>query len=188
MACLAECSPTIRKKTAAAGCNITTRPGGIFAVVFMLCDASFSDVSGGEITDVGTWQTLIEDDKIFFASNIIGSKAVGSPTTLRVSSCQPEIQVGNAETISIRDYGADNVDLTDYDFWADIQANQQTLKFGYVTCDDLVYFFEDKEYSIVVGDVRPETKEEPAHFAATITTNQIGIRVPVKVTGLSSIL
>ena len=187
MGCTSACSPTITA-LAASGCNIVTRPGGIRAFGVMLCDANFSDVSGGVITDVATWETLIADEKIFLSGQVIGSKAKGSPTSLRVASCLPEVVVGKSNTISIRDYNSDNTTFTDYAFYSDIEANFARLKFFYITCDELVYFIEDGEWSAAVDDVRDETKEAPAYFDLTVTCNSLQMIVPVKVAGITDIL
>lgn len=187
MSCISACSPSITKWTI-EGCNITTRPGGMLAFGVMLCDASFSDVSGGSITDVATWEQLITDEKIFVSGKIIGSKAKGSPTTLRVASCLPEVVVGKTTTISIRDYNSDNTSFDDYAFYRDIETNYARLKFFYITCDELVYFYEDGEWSAQIDDVREETKEQPAYFDFVATATPSAMVVPTKVVGISDII
>lgn len=187
MSCLSACSPSITKWEI-EGCNITTRPGGMLAHGVMLCDASFSDVSGGSISDVATWEQLIADEKIFVSGKIIGSKAKGSPTTLRVASCLPEVVVGKTTTISIRDYNSDNNDFKDYSFYQDIEENYARLKFFYITCDELVYFYEDGEWAAQIDDVRDETKEQPVYFDFVVTATPKLMVTPIKVTGISDII
>lgn len=187
MSCLPACSPTIEPMVLAA-CTPTTKPGGIRAHGVMLCDAEFSDVSGGAITDVSTWEALIADDKIFVSGHVVGSKAQGSDTNTRVASCLPEVKTGSTKTISIRDYNADPENQTEYDFYKSIEDNYASLKYFYITCDELVYFYENGIWSAVVDDVRGETKEEPVHIAVTVNVNEIGMKKPVKVTGILDII
>jgi len=187
MSCLTACSPTITPMVTAT-CSPITKPGGIRAMGVMLCDAEFSDVSGGSITDVATWEALIADEKIFISGQVIGSKAAGSDTNTRIASCIPEVKTGSTKTISIRDYNSDPENLTEYEFYGDIEANYNTLKFFYITCDELVYFYDNGIWSAAIDDVRPETKEEPVHIAITVNVNEIGMKKPVRVDGILNII
>jgi hypothetical protein len=187
MSCLSACSPTITPMVLAT-CTPQTKPGGIRAIGVMLCDADFDDVSGGAITDPSTWQTLIEEGKIFVSGHVVGSKAQGSDTNLRIASCLPEVKVGSTKTITIRDYNADPENLTEYDFYKSIEDNYATLKFFYVTCDELVYFYENGVWAAGVDDVRGETKEEPVHIAITVNVSEIGMKKPVKVEGILEVI
>lgn len=187
MSCLTACSPEVVPMVLAT-CTVRTSPGGIRAHGVMLCDADFDDVSGGSISDVSTWQTLIEDAKIFVSGHVVGSKAQGSDTNTRVASCLPEVKTGSTKTISIRDYNTDPTGLTEYDFYKSIEDNYATLKYFYITCDELVYFYENGVWSAVVDDVRGETKEEPRHIAFTANVSEIGMKKPVKVPGILEVI
>lgn len=187
MSCLTACSPEVTPMVLAT-CSVTTKPGGIRAIGVMLCDAEFSDVSGGAITDAATWQTLIDDAKIFVSGQVIGSKAQGSDTNTRVASCLPEVKTGSSKVISVRDYNSDPENFTEYAFYSSIESNAGYLKFFYITCDELVYFYENGIWSASIDDVRPETKEEATHMAITVTVNELGIKTPVKVVGILDII
>lgn len=187
MSCLASCSPTVIPMVRAT-CTVITSPGGIFCHGVMLCDKDFDDVSGGAITDVSTWETLIADGAIFVSGQVRGSKAQGSDTNTRVASCLPEVKTGSLKTIQILDFNTDPQTLTEYDFYKSIEENYATLKFFYVTCDELVYFYENGLWSCTVDDVRGETKEEPRQIAYTVNITEIGMKKPVKVPGIISVV
>jgi len=184
MACLSACSQDVTPMITAT-CSVVTKPGGIMCHGVMKCDASFDDVSGGSITDVATWTELKEQGKIIFSGQIVGSMAAGSPTKTRVASCKPEQTTGSQKVISTRDYNSDPENLTEYDFYNEVQANDAALKYFCVTCDELVYLYEDGKWSGTFDEVRPETNEEPTHIAGTITVTELGIKKPVKVAGIS---
>jgi hypothetical protein len=105
-----------------------------------------------------------------------------------VASCLPEVKTGSTKTISIRDYNTDPTGLTEYDFYKSIEENYATLKYFYITCDELVYFYDNGLWVAVVDDVRGETKEEPRHIAFTANVSEIGMKKPVKVEGILEVI
>lgn len=188
MSCLTACSPELTPVTL-ADCTPVFMNGGIRALAFMKCDASFSDVSGGSISDVATWEALVESGDIVFSAPILGSKPKGSTTNLRVQSCSPEIPVSRTQTINFKDFNADLETLTQYDFWINKQENFQALKLLYITCEGYVYGpFEDKTWTLDVDDVREETKESPTYIEGTITITKFAMTKPVFVDGILTLL
>lgn len=189
MGCLEACSPTL-SPLVLADCTPAFMNGGIRALAFMKCDADFdTDVSGGSITDVDTWETLVAAGKIVLTAPVIGSKPKGSPTNLRVQSCAPEIVVSRTQTINFRDYNADLANLTHYNFWISIQEQYQQLKFMYISCEGYVYGpFDNKTWVLDIDDVRDETKEAPLYMDGVITITKLLMTKPVMVDGILDIL
>lgn len=169
-----------------ATCTPLLRPGGIRAFGVMKCDVEFSDVSGGTISELEAWEAFIASGDITFSGYVVGSKAAGSDTNLRVASCLPEVKVGRSTVISIRDYNS-ATDGTDYLFYQSLE-NYAGFHFFYITCDELVYFYDVGTWVASPDDVRGETSEEPVHFAMNVTTNFLGIKVPVSVPGILGLL
>lgn len=169
-----------------ATCTPLTRPGGIRAFGVMKCDSEFSDVSGGTIEEVEAWEAFIDADIIVTSGYIVGSKAAGSDTNLLVASCLPEVPVGRQTVISLRDYNSPT-DLSNYAFYQGL-TNYAGFHFFYITCDELVYFYDVGTWVSSPDDVRGETPQEPLHFATTVTSNFMGIKVPVYVPGILGLL
>lgn len=189
MGCLTACSPDITPFEL-ANCTPAFMNGGIRALAFMKCDADFStDVSGGSITNVATWEALVAAEKIFLTAPVVGAKPKGSPTSLRVQSCAPEMVVSRTQSITFRDYNADLNSLTHYDFWISIQENYQALKLMYISCEGYVYGpFDNKTWVLDIDDVREETKEAPVFMDGAITITKLLMTKPVLVDGILDIL
>jgi hypothetical protein len=188
MGCLSACSPDITPAQYAS-CDPAFMKGGIRALGFLKCDASFDEVSGQSIADVAVWEALLESGDLFLTAPVIGSKPKGSATNLRVQSCAPEIVVNRTQTISFRDYNADLEDLSHYDFWISIQQNYQSLQLVYITCEGYVYGpFDNKTWVLDLDDVREETSEQPVFMDGTITITKLLMTKPVLVDGVLNIL
>lgn len=188
MSCLEACSPELTPITLES-CTPQFMQGGYRALAFMKCDASFSDVSGGSITDLATWEALVASGDIVFSPPIIGSKPRGAATTLRVQSCSPEIVTSRTQTINFRDYNANLDDLSHYDFWINKQQNYAAMKLLPITCEGYVYGpFEDKTWTLDIDDVREENNEQPVFMDGVITITKLLMTKPVLVNGILSIL
>lgn len=179
--CPSGCSSSI-PAVAQSGCNIVTRPGGVGRLIFMKCDVSFTD-----ITDLTEWQTKMTAGDVHASPEIKGSKPKGTFTKKKVASCRPEKVVSGSKSIQFTDSNADNTNFTDYAFWNHIMANQETLQFAYMTCDDLLYPFVG-DFSLEMDDVRPDTNQEEAVFDGTITWDELAMGVPQQIAGLYDIL
>lgn len=180
--CAPGCAPASIPAMGAAGCNITTRPGGFDRVIFMTCDSVIADLA-----TLSQWQTLIDTDKIHATGRVLGQKPKGSPSKRRVASCVPERTVNYTRQWSWKDSNADNANLTDYEFYSFVDANQDVLKIGFLTCDDLFYGFFDS-YSLDVDDTRPETNDEDAVFEVVVEVKSRVLSTPTLIPGLSAIL
>lgn len=183
--CLGACSGEITKMTLAT-CTPLLRPGGMRAFGVMKCDSEFSDVSGGTIQEADAWEAFINAGIIITSGYMVGSKAAASDTTLLVSSCLPEVPQGRSTAITLRDYNS-AADLSDYAFYQALR-NYAGFHFFYITCDELVYFYDVGTWVASPDDVRPETSTESVHFATTVTSNFNGIKVPVHVSGILGLL
>ena len=183
--CLSSCTGEITRMTL-ADCTPLLAPGGIRAHGVMKCNVEFGDVSGETIEEVAAWEAFIGSGDIVISGFVVGSKAAGTDTNLRVASCLPEVKVGSNKVITIRDYNSAS-DLTDYDMYSAME-NYAGFHWFYITCDDKVYFYDVGTWVSSIDDVRGETREEPVFFQATITTNLIGMKKPVIVPGITSII
>ena len=114
MGCLAECSPTL-SDLVLGSCTQETMQGGIRALAFLKCDATFDDISGG-ISAVSAWETLVASGDLVFTGPILGSKPKGAVTNLRTQSCSPETPVARTQTLQFSDFNADLENFTHYDF------------------------------------------------------------------------
>lgn len=165
-----------------SGCNIVTRPSGVGRLVFMKCDASFLD-----ITDLAEWTTKMTAHTVHASAEIKGSKPKGSFNRKKLASCRPEKVVSGQKSIAFTDSNADNTTFADYDFWNHIMENQETLQFGYVTCDDLFYGFIG-DFSLEIDDVRTDTDQDEMVFDGTINWSSVQMETPVSIPGLYDIL
>lgn len=155
-------------------------------MAFMKCDAEFGP-SG--ISSVAEWEALIASGDIIITRQVLGEKTEGSPTTLRVASCLPEIVTGRTQTINFQDYNADDENYTHYDMWISLQENYGALIFFYITCDELVYGpFANGTFVLDVDDIRPQTSEEPMYIGGSVTINKKLMTKPVKVAGILDII
>lgn len=187
MSCLDTCAPSLTPLVLGS-CTQTFMKGGLRALAFLKCNASFDDVSGG-IEDVTAWETLVESGDLVFTGPIIGSKPKGTATRLRTQSCSPEVVTARTQTINFRDFNADLDTLTQYDFWNSIQNNYSTLQLLYITCEGYVYGpFDNGIWTIDVDDVRNETSEEPVFMDGSISISKLELTKPVLVDGILAIL
>lgn len=188
MGCLDECAPALPEMVANE-CEQRFMKGGIRALFFMKCNASFDEVSGETIADIAVWNALVASNDLVFSSEIIGSKPKGTATRLRTKSCSPEVVVSKQQVINFRDYNADLGYLTHYDFWISIDNNYSNLKVGYITCEGYVYGpFDNRTWSMDLDDVRDENSEQPVNFDGSITIDITSITKPVFVSGILDIL
>jgi hypothetical protein len=188
MGCLPECAPVL-SELVLADCNQETMSGGIGWLAFLKCTASFSDVSGGGITDLATWQSLLDSGDLVITAAVIGAKPKGTGTQLRTKSCAPERTVSRTKSITFRDYNADLSTLTQYAFWNSIDANSDSLDFLYITCEGYVYgTFTHGTWSLDIDDVRGENVEDPLYMDGAISYIQLRMQQPVFVPDLTTIL
>lgn len=187
MSCLTECTEDLVAMVD-VGCDPVFRTGGAYRLAFKKCTASFSDVSGGSITNLASWTALLDDDSIVKTNDIVVTKDAGSPTTIRTGSCSPERVISRTTTYNVVDYSHDAEGLTEFPFYIDKNKNFSQMDLLVVTCDDLVYLYPAGTWNISSGEVREGTKEEPAHIDSTITIIESNMTAPVKVVGISGIL
>ena len=167
----------------AGGCKITTRPGGIFKLIFLKCDITFTD-----ITLVSEWETKITANEIHASGQILGSKPKGSPTKEKLASCLPERVTGYTRQINFKDFNADNTSaLGDFDFWSGIDANQDLYLMGFITCDDLFYG-PYGSWSLDVDEVRPENSDEASYYEGQIEYKELTLPKPQLIAGLGAVL
>lgn len=187
MGCLSQCSPDLTPADL-GGCTPKFLSGGIRSVFFMKCDAEFGTITGQQITDFEAWETFVQGGIIVFSPGVLGSKPKGTTTTQRIQSCLPEVVTQREQTIQFRDYNADPDTLSNYDFWINKQENYSVLKFGYVSCEGLVYGpFNNGTWTIDLDDVREENVETKLYMDGTISvfTNLVK---PVKVPGILTLI
>ena len=187
MSCTPACIGEIRPM-ALANCSVKTKPGGIKFHGVVKCDFDFDAVSGSGIEDIAVWTVGIESGDIIVSGEVIGSKAKGSDTALRVASCRPEQTVGSIKTISIRDYNSDETAASEYDFYNDIQENHTSYRFFYVTCDDKLYYYDDGTWTPQTDDVREETKEGVTFIDFVVNVSELGIKKPYIIEGISALV
>lgn len=188
MGCLPECAPDIQELVL-ENCESGRMKGGIRALAFLKCDASFDEVSGESIADVAVWQALMASSDLFITASIIGSKPKGTATSLRTKSCSPEEVTARTQVLNFRDYNADLTNLTHYDFWISIQQNFPNLKLLYITCEGYVYGpFDNGTWTLDIDDVRDETSEQPVNMDGSISINAFNLVKPVFVPGLLNAL
>jgi len=187
MGCITACAQDL-PAAAVYACVPEVMKGGIRALAFMKCDASFDDTPSG-ISSVASWEALVTSGDLVFSGDILGAKPKGSSTSLRTASCSPERVTARVQTITFKDYNADLTSLAHYDFWITIQENFAAYKLLYITCEGYAYgTFENKTWSLDIDDVREETSEAPLYIDGSITITKLLMTKPVLVPGLLDIL
>lgn len=179
--CADDCATTV-PQAPGAGCDITTRKGGIKRLIFAACDLTLNDP-----TDLAEWALAIAANKIHASGEILGSKPKGTFTKKKVASCQPETVVGGEKTINFSDYNADLAAASDYDFWNGIFTKQRRLVFGYIDCDDNFYGFIPN-WALEVDDTREEDVKGNTFFEGVITYESTTMTKPIYIPGLNNIL
>jgi len=147
-------------------------------LIFAKCDYTFTD-----ITDLNEWDTAITANEIHSSGEILAQKPKGSFEKQRYASCIPERSVNGTKSITLKDYNADPT-FGEFDFWNGVIADQDTLVFGFIDCEDNFYgWFED--WSLELDNVIPETTEEANYFDGSIEFEELTMTKPQLITGLN---
>lgn len=185
--CKPECADDMPNMDWVNGCNITTRPGGVARATFLLCtgDLDFPYENGWDNLENIKW--AICSGYLFVTGRILGQKPKGSFTKRRLSSCSPEETISGSKTVTWQDYNADNVNLTDFDFYTAVVKNKKYMFFGWVTCDDRWYQYAG-EWDIEVDEVEEDTKDGKSFYDAVVTMATKDLIKPRIVPGLIALI
>lgn len=181
--CKPECAADIPNMDWVNGCNITTRPGGVARAAFLKCDPNMVFPFAGEWTNLENVKWAICQGYLFVTGPILGQKPKGSFTKRRLSSCSPEETISGSKTITWQDYNADNVNLTDFDFYSAIVENKKFMFFSWITCDDRWYQYPGS-WDIEVDEVEEDTKDGKSFYDSTVTMATKDLIKPIIVPGL----
>lgn len=192
MGCLSECNPELEALVLGDNCAHARMDGGLYKVGFMGCDTDFDDVTGGSITELASWTSLLTSNppRLIMSSPILGSKAEDSFTRQRFNSCQPEEVSGAIKTFNFEDFNHVPVTAAQIAWWRQIQEKYGVLKVLFVTCDDFVYGpYDNGTWSINVSEIRDTTKESKTKWAGSIQVADNGLlTVPYYVPGLVGLI
>lgn len=190
--CVPSCVTDMPALGWAHGCDITTRKGGIPFFLFYKCDpdAEFA-VDTGDLSPFSSLENIrqaICQLNLYVTGEGVGSKAKGTFTKKRVSSCGPEKTVAGSKQLTFRDYNADNDELIDFDFWNGVFNNRKFLQLGWVTCDDLLYMVTES-WDMEPDEVIEEDSETGNSYKDIVfTVNKLDMITPIKVPGLLAML
>ena len=179
--CGATCSAPL-PSSYSGGCGITTRPGGIKRLWFMLCSST-----GWTYTEPTAWETAQTDGDVIDTGLIMGQKAKGSFTKKRISSCSPEGIVGAEKQITFMDYNTDTVTGTPggclaYEFWNTILTSASNYRMFYETCDGYVYG-PINDFIIEIDEVIEDNNTGSTYFDGTVLWNDVEMACATYVTG-----
>lgn len=163
-----------------SGCTPRLATGGIERLVFLACDVDFTSAA---VTEESFWDDLITSCKIRISPPILGSKARGSFTKARPSSCLPEVPIYGTKTVnfSAKDYPTD---LSNFTFWNEVDVNQQLYKVGWFMCNGELYGFYP--YASEVDEEFGDNKTTERMITGVITIESREMLVPTDVlNGLS---
>lgn len=168
-------------------CKSDPRTGGIPYLLFKTCDVCVPEnafVVGTSTIDRAVWEPLFAECKFRVSPELVGEKGEASTNSLRTGSCRPERAIGGTQPIEFRDYtNSDN--FADYDFWIEIQSNQNSYQVGWFTCDDRFYGFFN--FSIDVSEIIEDSNEGTSYRQGTITIPRYSLLKPLKADGLLSL-
>lgn len=137
------CIPDIISPNA---CNLQRRPGGIERLVIAACSLEFYD-----IRDIAEWCEYYQLGLITFTHKLIGEKSEATHFMRQLYSCGPETAVGREVGVEMKDFNADDLFFSDYDFYNKLQKERFSYKLGWLTCDDRFYGWVPN--TIAVDDV-----------------------------------
>jgi hypothetical protein len=179
------------------GCKPKRAKGGIPRLLFLICDPDHEhpvEVEEGvnPYTNLDNMKAAMCAGLLNFSGPILGQQPRTSPTKKQLQSCGPEEVVGGTQTITFQDYNIavdedGNANLEEYDFWIWVMENYQTLKFGWVTCDEMVYMY-DGDWSPDVSPVTEQTNKDNRFFDGIMTMPTEQIIKPFQVPGILALL
>jgi hypothetical protein len=188
--CNAACAVDVPVFTG-AGCNVTTRKGGISFVGFIKCNYVFTD-----ITDAAEWTSAVTANEVHILPEGVGSKPATTPTNLKLSSCRPETMVGETHAVNFRTYNVDDTTLTDFVSHNDIKVNIESYRMFWIGCDGLFYL--DPTYATESAGfeasaptwsyVVDEDSNTPAMYEIELTFDHIGIVAGLSLPGVQAVL
>lgn len=188
MICKPKCVGSIPRNDWVNSCKKKTRKGGIARLVFLVCDADFVLPNSGAWTNVDNWIYALCQNRVFISGPILGQMPKGSFNKKRFDSCSPEKVVSGSQTITFLDYNADDEALIDFSFWKGIVDNKEFLLVGWITCDELVYLYNE-DWDLEVGPVIEDTKEGNTFRDGVVTMSTLPTDlIPVKCVGILNAL
>lgn len=128
-----------------------------------------------------------------FTGEGLGSAPKPTTTKKRMSSCGPEEVVGGSYAVNFQDYNVTVDEVTgaptllEFDFWDGIRDDAANLRFGWITCDNLMFMF-DGDFSPEVGPVIEDTSEGNRYQDVVITMSTYVVPKPIYVEGLLQLL
>lgn len=180
-----EINPPLRPD---ASCFIDSRPGGISSVIIFGCDVTFKD-----IYDKTEWCRYIQSGKIVLSNDILGKKDKASAVKKKMYSCRPEAVTGFDHTVTFQDYAADDLSFADYEFWNNIQLNQQSYQYAFITCDGLLLGYDPKtggfikNASVEVSNIVEDDYNANSYWDGAISWKGIEEPRPLKLNGLKGL-
>lgn len=187
MICKPACVTEIPRNDWVNNCDLTKRKGGIPRAIFLKCDPNFVLSNEGGWSNVDNWIYALCQGQLYITGNILGQKPKGSNTKKRTQSCGPEEVISGTKTVSWQDYNAEPSELLDYDFYDSIFKNRKFLKFGWITCDELVHMFNG-DWDLDGDYVTEDNQDGNTYYDAVVTMSSIDIIKPIHVPGLLAAL
>jgi hypothetical protein len=145
--CPSNCVITLPQPVSA--CNKSIRPGGINRLLFLKCTVTLTGVN---LLDPAVWCAWIANSDLTWTGTIKGEKTEATFTNKQFTSCGSESPTGKMSAIQFEDFGADDANFEDYDFWNTLYEFPDRFYAGWVTCDGLFYGWIPK-WSIRVDDI-----------------------------------
>lgn len=173
------------------GCGNKRAPGGIPRLLFLICDPTYVhpySVAEG----VSPWSDLRNITAAMcagilnFSGPVLGEMPKPTATKKKMSSCDPEEVTGGSTVINFQDYNVTD-DQGEYEFHDWIKNNYRYLKFGWVTCDDLLFMYQGG-FVPEIGPVIENSNEGNRYVDGSITMATYDMIIPVKVEGLLDLL
>lgn len=187
MICKPSCVTGMPRTDWANGCNITTRQGGISRMFFLVCDPDMVLPYANGWYNKANWIWALCNGFLHVTGKIIGQMPKQSTTKKKLTSCGPEETVAGVQTVTWRDYNADNESLLDFDFYQGIKDNKKFMKVGFLSCDDLAYQ-TDKEWDIDVAPIIEENSTDNTFHDGAVSIQTVDSIKPIKVPGLAAAL
>ena len=175
MSCLIQCTPVLPVFPLGKCKTRPTKKGGICSFVFAKCAATIPT----DPCNSAAWLALVNDCQLRKSPELVGSMSAAAFTSIRVSSCAPEIINSSTKTIAFKDFSS-TLGLWEYVFWNEIFRQQGSLKIGWFDGEGNFYGFY--LFKIEVSEVKDEISETgTSRFEGSIMIEEFEILQPVKV-------
>ena len=144
-------------------CDSDIRKGGIERLIFIHCSVEFNDV-----TDINEWCFYAKRGLIVITNPLRASKETVERESLKVSSCSEPIIWTKKQEIRFQMYEIDDEYFTDYTFFRELQQHYKQYRFGWLTCENLLFAWI-KNYTLDVTDIYPDDYAMPMYWLGTLS-------------------